>query len=100
MNIEGFLAYLERIGRSDSTLALYKRHLRIAEEHPKGVLGRVTDRRLAPGTRRTVLAILKSYSHWDGSDRNLANDLAGQILQCAPPKSSAYRQTSGRISRF
>lgn len=60
--IDAFCQWLERRGRSDGTIALYRYNLRSCSRHPKGLMARLLDRSLAPKTRRTNLAALQAWA--------------------------------------
>jgi integrase len=60
---EGFHAWVvEERGRDKGTADLYVRYLRQSLSHPKGILGRISDKSLAPKTRHTIRAALKAWA--------------------------------------
>ena len=65
---------MKKMGRDPDTIAVYERHVHLAYEHPRGVMGRITDKKLAPNTRRTAIAALRVYARI-GKDDRLYDDL-------------------------
>ncbi len=73
-DLEDFSDWLVRRGRDEGTAKLYVHHVRLALTHKKGYLGRLMDKSLAPKTRRTILASLRSWALFK-DDPKLEKDL-------------------------
>ncbi len=69
---EAFTSWLTSRGRAAGTARVYSSHVEHAMALPGGPIGRVTSKRLAPKTRRSVLAALRAWARFKGDTKLLA----------------------------
>lgn len=66
---DDFIEWMQFRGRSEDTAKLYALHVRMANEHARGYRGRLMDKKLAPKTKRIVLASLRAYAMFKGDEQ-------------------------------
>jgi hypothetical protein len=91
--IEGFAAWLTTRGRADTTVAAYSSQIRRAQAGGN-LLGAVSDRRLAPKTRRQACAAVRAWAKYTG-DTHLTGLLAE--IAMPPPDRVAVRRPLKRL---
>lgn len=66
---DDFIEWMQFRGRSVDTAKLYALNVRMALGHPKGYRGRLMDKKLAPKTKRIVLASLRAYAMFKNDEQ-------------------------------